>query len=191
MKFELPRLPYLDNALEPTISEETVRVHYGKHEQGYIDKVNSLIANTKYEKMNMEEIVCHSDGALFNNASQMWSHIFYFFTLSPAGGEPPSGALASAINAKWGSFKAFQEAFVEAGVNLFGSGWVWLVKEAAGELAIVALSNADNPLTHGYTPLLTFDVWEHAYYIDYRNRRAEHLNEMWQLIDWQKVAERY
>ncbi len=139
----------------------------------------------------MEDIVRHSDGALFNNASQMWSHILYFFSLSPDGGEPPTGALASAINATWGSFEAFQKTFVEAGTNLVGSGWVWLVKDAAGALAIVALSNADNPLTYGYTPLLTFDVWEHAYYLDYKNLRADHLTQMWQLVSWERVAERF
>ena len=172
MKYELPKLPYEYDALEPVISKKTIEFHYGKHEQTYINNLNNLIKGTPYENVPIETIVREADGALFNNAAQSWNHIFYFFSFTPHKNEIPKGMLAKAIDEKWGSFENFKKAFVDAGITLFGSGWVWLVKDKDGKLDIIKESNAGNPMTKGYTPLLTFDVWEHAYYLDYQNRRA-------------------
>ena len=186
-----PRLPYAPDALAPAISQETVDYHYGKHEKAYIDNLNKLIEGTEYEDMALEDIIRSSSGALFNNASQAWNHIFYFFTFSPDGGGEPDGDLRKAINRDFGSFEKFQKDFVQAGVSLFGSGWVWLSKDNDGKLFITQASNAGNPLTDGLTPLLAFDVWEHAYYLDYQNRRADSLNKLWEIVDWDVVASRY
>ena len=186
-----PRLPYAPDALAPAISQETVDYHYGKHEKAYIDNLNKLIEGTEYEDMALEDIIRSSSGALFNNASQAWNHIFYFFTFSPDGGGEPDGDLRKAIDRDFGSFEKFQKDFVQAGVSLFGSGWVWLSKDNDGKLFITQASNAGNPLTDGLTPLLAFDVWEHAYYLDYRNRRADSLNKLWEIVDWDVVASRY
>lgn len=186
-----PRLPYAPDALAPAISQETVDYHYGKHEKAYIDNLNKLIEGTEYEDMALEDIIRSSSGALFNNASQAWNHIFYFFTFSPDGGGEPDGDLRKAIDRDFGSFEKFQKDFVQAGVSLFGSGWVWLSKDNDGKLFITQASNAGNPLTDGLTPLLAFDVWEHAYYLDYQHRRADSLNKLWEIVDWDVVASRY
>lgn len=186
-----PDLPYAKDALSPAISAETIDYHYGKHEKAYIDNLNKMIEGTKFEDMELEDIIRSSEGALFNNASQAWNHIFYFFTFSPNGATEPSGELRKAIDLQFSSFDNFKREFVDAGVKLFGSGWVWLVCDEDGKLMILQKSNAGNPLTDGLVPLLTFDVWEHAYYIDYRNRRAEALEKLWAVVDWDVVSSRY
>jgi Fe-Mn family superoxide dismutase len=191
MKFELPPLPYAQNALEPVISEKTIQFHYGKHLQTYIDNLNKLIAGTEFENMGLDGIIKKSDGGVFNNAAQVWNHTFYFNSLSPKGGGEPNGKLADAIKSAWGSFGNFQKEFDAAAVSQFGSGWAWLVKDAGGKLSIVKTSNAENPITKGLTPILTFDVWEHAYYLDYQNRRADHIKELWKVINWEEVSKRY
>ncbi len=191
MTYEQPQLPYDENALEPVISRKTVEFHYGKHEKAYIDNLNRLIKGTEFEDMELEDIIAHSQGALFNNASQAWNHIFYFFTFSPDGKHEPEGDLRKAIDREFGSFDKFKEAFVDAGVGLFGSGWVWLSRDESGKLFITQGPNAGNPITSGLTPLLTFDVWEHAYYLDYQNRRADALKQLWDIVDWAVVESRY
>lgn len=189
--YTLPELPYEKNALEPVISAETIDYHYGKHEKAYIDNLNSMLKGTEYEDMELEEIIRNSDGPLFNNASQAWNHIFYFFTFSPNGATEPTGELRKAIDFNFGSFDEFKKLFVEAGVKLFGSGWVWLACDEDGKLMIIQKTNAGSPIKDGLIPLLTFDVWEHAYYIDYKNRRAEYLERLWNLVDWDIVSSRY
>lgn len=191
MVYTQPKLPYAPDELSPAISQETVDFHYGKHEKAYIDNLNKLIENTEYADMDLEDIIKKSDGPLFNNASQAWNHIFYFFSFSPDGGGEPTGDLRKAIDDQFGSFDNFKNEFVEAGVKLFGSGWVWLAKDSLGKLFIVQKSNAGNPLTDGLIPLLTFDVWEHAYYLDYQNRRADALKKLWSIVDWDVVSSRY
>ena len=191
MIYQLPTLPYDSNGLAPVISRETIEYHYGKHEQAYIDNLNKLIEGSPYAEMPLEQIVKESEGALFNNASQAWNHIFYFFTFSPEGRRVPQGALAEAIEQRWGNLENFQKEFEQAGITLFGSGWVWLSKDLDGNLIISKENNAGSPLKKGHTPLLTFDVWEHAYYIDYRNRRAEHLHRLWEIVEWSVVESRY
>ncbi|MBD5185770.1 MAG: superoxide dismutase [Bacteroidales bacterium] len=191
MKYTQPKLPYAPDALAPAISQETVDFHYGKHEKAYIDNLNKLIEGTEFEDMELEEIIRKADGALFNNASQAWNHIFYFFSFSPEGGGEPDGELRKAIDEQFGSFDDFKKAFVQAGVGLFGSGWVWLSRDNDGKLFITQGQNAMSPLREGLTPLLTFDVWEHAYYLDYQNRRADALNALWDIVDWDIVASRY
>lgn len=191
MNYEQPQLPYSDDALEPIISRETINYHYGKHEKAYIDNLNRLIKGTKFEDMALEDVIRHADGPLFNNASQAWNHIFYFFSFSPDGGGEPTGDLAVAISNQFGSFDAFKKAFEDAGVKLFGSGWVWLSKDGNGKLFITQGENANNPMTQGLVPILAFDVWEHAYYIDYQNRRADALHRLWDIVDWDVVGSRY
>lgn len=191
MIYTQPNLPYAEDALQPAISAKTVEFHYGKHEKAYIENLNRLIEGTEFEDMELEEIIRRSSGALFNNASQAWNHIFYFFSFSPDGGGEPEGKLRRAIDEQFGSFEDFKKAFVQAGVGLFGSGWVWLSKDIDGKLFITQGSNAGNPMTDGLTPLLTFDVWEHAYYLDYQNRRADALNALWDIVDWEIVESRY
>lgn len=191
MTYEQPQLPYDRDALEPAISARTVDFHYGKHEKAYIDNLNRLIKGTEFEDMELEEVIAHAKGALFNNASQAWNHIFYFFTFSPSGSREPSGKLREAIDRDFGSFDKFKEAFVDAGVGLFGSGWVWLSRDDDGKLFITQGPNAANPITEGLTPLLVFDVWEHAYYLDYQNRRADALKKLWDIVDWDVVESRY
>lgn len=192
MAFELPALPYEKNALEPHISAETLDFHYGKHHATYVTKLNGLIAGTDLESKSLEEIVRSSEGGVFNNAAQIWNHTFYWNSLSPNGGGAPTGALADAINAKWGSFDAFKEAFNDKAVNNFGSSWTWLVKTASGDLDIVNTSNAGTPITEaGVTPLITVDLWEHAYYIDYRNVRPNYLNGFWALANWDFAAKNF
>ncbi|MDM8545550.1 superoxide dismutase [Fe] [Candidatus Venteria ishoeyi] len=188
MEHTLPALPYEKNALEPHISAETLEFHYGKHHQTYATNLNKLIPGTEFENMNLEEIVKKSSGGIFNNAAQVWNHSFYWNCLSPNGGGEPSGALADAINASFGSFAAFKDAFSKNAITTFGSGWGWLVKKADGSLALASTSNAATPLSSDDKPLLTCDVWEHAYYIDYRNARPKYLEAFWNLVNWDFVA---
>ncbi len=191
MKFQQPRLPYAPDALEPVISAVTIDFHYGKHEKAYIDNLNRLIKDTPFEDMPLERIIVESDGALFNNASQAWNHIFYFFQFNPAGLKAPGGKLAEKIEEQYGSLEEFQRQFEEAGATLFGSGWVWLANDNEGNLQILKGSNADNPLRQNLNPILTFDVWEHAYYLDYQNRRADYLHKLWDILDWSVIESRY
>ena len=191
MNFSLPQLPYAHNALEPVISEETIKFHYGKHHQTYVNNLNGLIPGTEFENADLDTIVKKSSGPVFNNAAQIWNHNFYFLSLTPEKGSKPSEELAKAIDEKCGSLDNFKAEFNKSAVAVFGSGWAWLVKTADGGLDIVKESNAGNPLTSGLTPLLTFDVWEHAYYIDYQNRRADYVAALWELVDWNVVSSRY
>jgi len=191
MAFTLPPLPYEMNALEPHISKETLEYHYGKHHQTYVTNLNNLIAGTEFESASLEDIVRKSSGGLFNNAAQVWNHTFYWNGLSPNGGGQPEGALADAINAKWGSFDAFKEEFNKQAAGNFGSGWTWLVKKGDGSVDIVNTGNAATPLTTTDIPLLTCDVWEHAYYIDYRNARPKYLESFWNLVNWQFAAQNF
>ncbi|PPC91923.1 MAG: superoxide dismutase [Fe] [Methylobacter sp.] len=191
MAFELPALPYAKNALAPHISEETLEYHYGKHHQTYVTNLNNLVPGTEFEGLSLEEIVMKSSGGIFNNAAQVWNHTFYWNSLSPNGGGQPTGAFADALYAKFGSFAAFREEFTKTAITTFGSGWAWLVKDADGSLALVSSSNAATPLTSGQTPLLTCDVWEHAYYIDYRNARPAYLEAFWNLVNWEFAAKNF
>jgi Fe-Mn family superoxide dismutase len=191
MTFEKVALPYATDALEPVISKQTIELHYGKHHQAYVDNLNKFIVGTKFENSDLEAIVKESDGAIFNNAGQTLNHNLYFTSFSPKGGGEPKGKLAEALNAQFGSFEKFKEDFTAAGVALFGSGWVWLAKDADGKLSIDSESNAGNPVRKGLTPILGFDVWEHSYYLDYQNRRADHLKELWKIVDWDVVSQRY
>ncbi len=188
MAIELPPLPYEQDALEPHISQETLEYHYGKHHNTYVVKLNGLIEGTPDADKPLEEIVTSSSGGIFNNAAQIWNHTFYWNCLSPNGGGAPSGALASAIDSNFGSFDEFKAKFTDSAVNNFGSSWTWLVQNADGGLAIVNTSNAGTPLTDdGVTPLLTVDLWEHAYYIDYRNLRPKYMEAFWALVNWDFV----
>lgn len=191
MKFSLPELPYAHNALEPVISEKTISFHYGKHHLTYVNNLNGLVEGTEFADADLDTIVKKSSGPVFNNAAQIWNHNFYFLSLTPHKGTVPSEALAKAIEAAFGSLDNFKAEFNKAAVSVFGSGWAWLVKDAEGKLSITKESNAGNPLTSGLTPLLTFDVWEHAYYIDYQNRRADYVAALWDLVDWNVVSSRY
>lgn len=198
--FTLIDLPYALDALEPVISARTFGFHYGKHLQTYVDNLNKLIDGTPYEAMSLEEIVAKSSGALFNNAGQVLNHNLYFGQFAPNphsgldnphSGLDPESPLAKAIVAQWGSVEAFKTGFEAMGVSLFGSGWVWLQANVSGELSIAQYTNADNPVAHGLKPLLTFDVWEHAYYLDYQNRRAAHLQALWGIVNWEEIEKRY
>lgn len=191
MKFTRPRLPYSHADLEPVISAATVDFHYGKHEQAYIDNLNRLVEGTDFADMPLEEIIVKSEGPLFNNASQAWNHIFYFFQFNPRGTKEPSGSLAEQITEQFGSLEELKKKVNEAGATLFGSGWVWLSSDTSGELYITQGKNAENPLTNGLKPILVFDVWEHAYYLDYQNRRADYLARLWDLVDWTVIEQRY
>jgi Fe-Mn family superoxide dismutase len=191
MKFEKVALPYATDALEPVISKQTIELHYGKHHQAYVDNLNKLTVGTKFEKSDLETVVKESDGAIFNNAGQVLNHNLYFTSFKKDGGGEPKGKLADAISEQFGSFDKFKEEFNAAGASLFGSGWVWLAKDGSGKLSIEKESNAGNPITKGLTPILGFDVWEHSYYLDYQNRRADHLKELWKVIDWDVVSARY
>ncbi|CNK76019.1 superoxide dismutase [Fe] [Yersinia aldovae] len=187
MSFELPILPYAQNALEPHISAETLEYHYGKHHNTYVVNLNNLIKGTEFADKSLEDIVKTSSGGVFNNAAQVWNHTFYWHCLSPNGGGEPSGKVAEAINNTFGSFAEFKAQFTDAAVKNFGAGWTWLVKKADGTLAIVSTSNAATPLTTADKPVLTVDVWEHAYYIDYRNARPKYLENFWALVNWSFV----
>lgn len=192
LMFTLIQLPYALDALQPVISAETLSYHYGKHLQAYVDNLNKLVAGTEFENKTLEEIVCTADGAIFNNAGQILNHNLYFTQFQPTTeNNAPTGELAKAIDDSFGSFEAFKAAFEQKGATLFGSGWVWLSADKDGKLVITQEPNAQNPLTKGLRPLLTMDVWEHAYYLDYQNRRAAHLAELWSIINWDEVARRY
>ena len=189
MAFELPALPFAKDALLPHISPETLDYHHGKHHNAYVVKLNSLVEGTEFAGKSLEDIIRTSQGPVFNNAAQIWNHTFYWNCLSPNGGGEPTGALGDAITAQWGSFAAFQTAFNDKAVNNFGSSWTWLVKKADGSLDIVNTSNAGTPLTDTtVTALMTVDLWEHAYYIDFRNARPTYLNAFWALINWEFAA---
>ena len=185
MEHKLPPLPYAMDALQPHISKETLEFHYGKHHQAYVTTLNKLIKGTEFENASIEDTIRKASGGIFNNAAQVWNHTFYWNCLSPKGGGAPKGALGEAINKKWGSFVAFKEAFSKSAVGNFGSGWTWLVKKADGSVDIVNTSNAATPLTTADTPLLTCDVWEHAYYVDYRNARPKYVETFWKLVNWE------
>jgi Fe-Mn family superoxide dismutase len=191
MAHVLPPLRFAKDALEPVISAETIDFHYGKHHQAYVTNLNKLVPGTEFEDATLEEIVMKSSGGIFNNAAQVWNHTFYWNGLSPEGGGEPGGALGAAIDEAFGSFAGFKQAFVKSAVGNFGSGWTWLVKNADGGVEIVNTSNAATPLRDGKTPLLTIDVWEHAYYIDYRNARPKYLEQIWKLVDWNFVSSNY
>ena len=191
MEHTLPALPYAMDALQPHISKETLEFHYGKHHQTYVTNLNHLIKGTEFENASLEDIVKKSSGGVFNNAAQIWNHTFYWNSLSPKGGGKPAGALAAAIDAKWGSFDAFKEAFTKSAVGNFGSSWTWLVKKADGSLEIVNTSNAATPVTTADKPLMTCDLWEHAYYIDYRNRRPDYLGAFWSVVNWDFAAKNF
>jgi Fe-Mn family superoxide dismutase len=194
-KFELIQLPYAPNALEPVISEQTISFHYGKHLQAYVNNLNALLPGSGFEEMTLADIVGKSEGGIFNNAGQILNHELYFTQFKPyqqaATENLPKGRLAEAIDRQFGSFAAFREEFQKKGATLFGSGWVWLSADKDGQLVVTQETNANNPLTKGLTPLLTFDVWEHAYYLDYQNRRPDHLAALWQIIDWDVIEQRY
>ena len=191
--FTLPPLPWAENALEPVISANTIGFHYGKHHKTYVDNLNNLVKGTDYESASLEKIIAETAGkadkaGLFNNAAQVWNHTFYWNCLKPNGGGAPTGKLADAINAAFGSFDKFKEEFTKTSVGTFGSGWGWLVQRPDGSLALVSTSNAATPLTGDDTPLLTCDVWEHAYYVDYRNARPKYVEAFWNLVNWDFVA---
>jgi len=191
MQHQLPALPYALDALQPHISRETLEFHYGKHHQTYVTNLNNLVKGTEFENMSLEDIIRKSSGGMFNNAAQIWNHTFYWHSLSPKGGGKPGGDLAKAIDAKFGSFDEFKKQFSAAAVGTFGSGWAWLVKHADGTVAIESTSNAATPLTTDRKPLLTCDVWEHAYYIDYRNRRPDYVAAFWNLVNWEFAAKNF
>lgn len=191
MKYELPALPYALDALAPRISKETLEFHWGKHHQAYVNNLNNLIPGTKFENADLETIIREADGGIFNNAAQVWNHTFYFNSFSPNASLEPSGTLAEAIKKSFGSLSEFKEQFAKAAGTLFGSGWAWLVKKENGDLAIIQESNAGNPLRNGATPLLTCDVWEHAYYLDYQNRRPDYIQTFWEILDWKVIETRF
>ena len=191
MTYELPALPYAKDALAPVISAETIDYHYGKHHQAYVTNLNNLVPGTEHEGKSLEELIHSTSGGLFNNAAQVWNHTFYWNGLSPDGGGDPSGAVGDAIVEAFSSFDAFKEQFIKSAIGNFGSGWTWLVKNADGGLEIVNTDDAETPLTDGKTPLLTIDVWEHAYYIDYRNARPKYLDEIWKIVNWDFAAANY
>lgn len=188
MEHKLKKLPFDMNALEPIISKETLEYHYGKHHQAYVTNLNKMIVGTNFEDMTLEEIIMKSEGPIFNNAAQVYNHTFYWNCLAPNSGGNPGGKIAEAINETFGSFEAFKEKFSHTATTTFGSGWAWLVKDKNDKLEIISTSNAGNPLTEGKTPLLTCDVWEHAYYIDYKNARLAYIEKIWNLINWDFVS---
>ncbi len=190
MAFELPKLPYAIDALEPYISKQTIEFHYGKHHQAYVNNLNNLVPDTEFENASLEEIIKKASGGIFNNGAQIWNHTFYWNCLKPNGGGIPTGKLLEAINKSFGSFEEFKQKFSTAAATLFGSGWAWLVKKQDGSLEIVQESNAGNPLKNGHTPLLTCDVWEHAYYLDQQNKRPDYISSFWNLVDWDAVSAR-
>jgi Fe-Mn family superoxide dismutase len=189
MAFELPPLPYADDALEPHISAETLAYHYGKHHRAYVDNLNKLTAGTEWADKTLEDIIREADGGIFNNGAQVWNHSFYWKCLSPAGGGEPNSEVATRIKSFFGSIADFRANFTAAAASQFGSGWAWLVSAPSGQMSIVTTSNAGNPLCDGEKPLLTCDVWEHAYYIDYRNARPKYLEHFWDLVNWDFVAD--
>jgi Fe-Mn family superoxide dismutase len=190
MAFELPKLNYQIDSLSPAISRQTMEFHYGKHHQAYVNNLNNLVPGTKFENATLETIIKEADGGIFNNGAQIWNHTFYFTSFSPKGGGEPHGKTAEIIIKEFGSFAEFKEKFSKAAVTLFGSGWAWLLKKDNGKLDIVQESNAGNPLRNGLIPILTCDVWEHAYYLDYQNRRPDYITAFWNIIDWEIVEKR-
>jgi Fe-Mn family superoxide dismutase len=190
MTHELPKLPYAQDALEPYISKKTIEYHYGKHHQAYVNNLNKLIVGTEFENASLEDIVMRASGGIFNNGAQVWNHTFYWNCMTPQGGGEPGAELGKAIIDNFGSFAEFKEKFSAAAATLFGSGWAWLIRKDDGKLEIVQESNAGNPMKHGATPLLTCDVWEHAYYIDKLNLRPDYIADFWKLVDWKAVAGR-
>ncbi len=191
MEHKLPDLPYPKDGLTPYISSETLEYHHGKHHQTYVTNLNNLIKGTEFENSTLEQIVMKSSGGIFNNAAQVWNHSFYWNCMKPMGGGEPTGALADAINRKFGSFAAFKEEFAKCAIGTFGSGWAWLVKNADGSVELMSTSNAATPMTAGKKALLTCDVWEHAYYIDYRNLRAKYVENFWNLVNWNFAAKNF
>lgn len=191
MTFELPVLPYANDALEPYISERTIEYHYGKHHRAYVTNVNNLTEGTPFENASLEDIIMKAEGGIFNNGAQVWNHTFYFMQFSTDGCNEPKDELKDAINAKFGSFQTFKEAFTKAATTLFGSGWAWLVVDENGNLEIVQTSNAGNPLKLNKKPLMTCDVWEHAYYIDKKNLRPKYIEDFWKILDWKVISERF
>lgn len=191
MTHKLPELPYSMDALQPHISAETLEYHYGKHHATYVEKLNGLISGTEFESASLEEIIKKASGGIFNNGAQIWNHTFYWNCLSPNGGGEPAGELSNSINKAFGDFNTFKEQFSQAAATNFGSGWTWLVKNSGGALEIVNTSNAGNPMTDDKTPLLTCDVWEHAYYIDYRNARPKYVDAFWSIVNWDFVSENF
>ncbi len=188
MPFELMELPYPKNGLEPYISSETLEYHYDKHHRTYVNNLNNLIVDTEFEDMSLNEIVKNASGGIFNNAAQTWNHDFYWQSMQPKGGGEPKGTLLAAIKRDFGSFAQFRDEFTKTAVSTFGSGWAWLVQNDQHNLLISSTSNASNPITAGHKPLLTCDVWEHAYYIDYRNARPKYLDAFWNLVNWDFAA---
>jgi Fe-Mn family superoxide dismutase len=191
MEHTLPPLPYAKDALQPTMSAETLEFHYGKHHQAYVTNLNNLIKGTEFENLSLEEIIKKSQGGIFNNSAQVWNHTFFWNCMTPNGGGAPTGPVADAINAKWGSFDKFKEEFQKSAVGNFGSGWTWLVKKTDGTVDIVNTSNAGTPLTTENKALLTVDVWEHAYYIDYRNARPKFVESWWNIVNWDFVNQNF
>lgn len=191
MAFELPKLPYAYDAFAPLLSAETFEFHHGKHHQAYVNNLNGLVPGTEFENADLVTIIEKAEGGIFNNAAQVWNHTFYFESFSKAGSRMPSGPLSDVLTAGFGSLEAFKEQFSKAASTLFGSGWAWLVKNEDGSIQILQESNAGNPLRKGLKPLMTCDVWEHAYYIDYRNRRPDYIKAFWDLIDWDIISARY
>ena len=190
MAFELPVLSYAPTALEPYVSSRTIEFHYGKHHQAYVNNLNNLVKSAEFENASLDEIIKKAGGSIFNNAAQIWNHTFYWESLAPNAGGEPGGTIAEAISKSFGSFAQFREKYTASCATLFGSGWVWLVKKTDGNLDIVQESNAGNPMTKGLTPLLTCDVWEHAYYLDYQNRRPDYIAAFWNLVNWKEVEKR-
>ncbi|MBN2486367.1 MAG: superoxide dismutase [Bacteroidales bacterium] len=191
MAFELPKLPYELESLDPVIDKRTMEFHYGKHHQAYVNNLNNLIPGTKWENASLEDMIKGAEGGIFNNAAQVWNHTFYFFSFRSGGSTEPEGALAEAIKTGFGSFSEFKEQFSKAAATVFGSGWAWLSKDSAGKLLISQESNAGNPLRSGLTPILTCDVWEHAYYLVYQNRRPDYIKDFWNIINWEVVSARF
>jgi superoxide dismutase, Fe-Mn family len=191
MSFELPKLNYAADALQPYISKQTIDFHYGKHHQAYVNNLNNLIPGTKFENATLEQIIMEAEGGIFNNGAQVWNHTFYFESFSPHGRREPDGALAREISNRFGSFAQFKEEFIKASTTLFGSGWVWLVKKPDGSLDLVQEVNAGNPLRKGLKPIVTCDVWEHAYYLDYQNKRPDYLQAYWNILDWDIIGKRF
>jgi superoxide dismutase, Fe-Mn family len=191
MEHTLPPLPYPHDALQPHISKETLEFHHGKHHQAYVTNLNNLIKGGEFENLGLEDIIRKAQGGIFNNAAQVWNHTFYWNSMAPKGGGQPSGALADAIKQKWGSFDAFKDAFSKSAASNFGSGWTWLVRKSDGSVDIVNTGNAGTPITGADKPLLTCDVWEHAYYIDYRNRRPDYVAGWWNVVNWDFAARNF
>jgi Fe-Mn family superoxide dismutase len=188
MAFKLPDLPYAKDALAPHISPETLEFHYGKHHQAYVNNLNQQTQGKPEADKTLEELIRTAEGGIFNNAAQVWNHTFFWHCMKPGGGGTPTGDVAAAINQACGNFESFKETFTNAATSLFGSGWTWLARDSSGKVTIESLSNAGNPLRDGKTPLLTLDVWEHAYYIDYRNARPDYVKAFWEIVNWDFVA---